>query len=222
MTSCQGSVARPRLVPLRLLSGRVLAVALAAWLAAFGPARAAESDARAFVEMSGREFLALVEAAPDSADARTAQVAEFLERRVALKLIARFAAGRNWRQMSADQRDRYRCALRDLAARFLAARIEEMQETDFQILRVTAVPDRKGRAERTQYIVVTKVTSALVEPLQIEWRITPVRGELRISDFTIEGVSLLLSYRGEAAALFEQHGGDADAVIASILARTGG
>ena len=204
----------------RFRAGAVMGLAFLAALPA-GTAEADSAQATAFVEAVGQEFFTFAETASEDIDARTEMLVSFLERRAALPLIARFTAGQNWRRMSDAQKTAYQTALRNLAARFFATRLAEIEGGSFETIRTNEIPDRKGRPERTQYLVTTKVTLAELAPVTIEWRIGHYRDELRIVDFTAEGVSLLVSYRGEMAALFEAAGGDANAVIETLTTRAG-
>ncbi len=204
----------------RFRAGAVMGLAFLAALPT-GTAEADSAQATAFVEEVGQEFFTFAKTAPEDIDARTDLLVSFLERRAALPLIARFTAGQNWRRMSDAQKTAYQIALRNLAARFFAARLAEIEGGSFETIRTNEIPDRKGRPERTQYLVTTKVTLAELDPVMIEWRVGHYRDELRIVDFTAEGVSLLVSYRGEMAALFEAASGDANAVIETLTTRAG-
>ena len=205
---------------IRFRAGAVMGLAFLAALPA-GTVEADSAQATAFVEEVGLEFFTFAETAPEDIDTRTEMLVSFLERRAALPLIARFTAGQNWRRMSDAQKTAYQIALRNLAARFFAARLAEIEGGSFKIIRTIEIPDRKGRPERIQYLVTTKVTLVEQDPITIEWRVGLHENKIRIVDFTAEGVSLLVSYRGEMATLFEAAGGDANAVIETLTARAG-
>ena len=56
--------------------------------------------------------------------------------------------------MSDAQRDDYRRALRDLAARFLVKRVEHAESPGYRVVRSREIPGNKG------YLVTTELTAA--------------------------------------------------------------
>lgn len=181
-----------------------------------GPVFGSEQDASRFIEEAAAEFLAV--AAPRSGNpaARTERVAAFLERRTDLSRIARFTVGRVWRQMSDAQRDDYRRALRDLAARFLVKRVEHAENPGYTVVRSKEIPGNKG------YLVTTVLTAVDTEDTEVDWRVDGKNGHFRIVDVIMEGVSLLVTYRSEVTAVLEAKGNDIDALIANLRERSGG
>ena len=181
-----------------------------------GPVFGNEQDAARFIEKAGAEFLAV--AAPQSGNpaARTERVASFLERWTDLSRIARFTVGRTWRQMSDAQRDDYRRALRDLAARFLVKRVEHAENPGYRVVRSKEIPGNKG------YLVTTELTAVDMEDAEVDWRVNGKNGQYRIVDVIMEGVSLLVTYRSEVTAVLEAEGNDIDALIANLRERSGG
>ena len=210
-------VARPTAFRARALVAAIRSALVAALLAVgAGPAFGGADDAARFIEEAGAEFLAAANPTNGVADTRTSRVGDFLERRTALVTIARFTAGRVWRQMSDAQRDAYRMALRDLAARFLVKRIEYTDDPDYRVVRSAELPDNKG------YLVSTKLTGTGSENFAVDWRVAEKDGQFRIVDVIMEGVSLLVTYRSEVAAVLEAERNSVDGLIANLRERAGG
>ena len=196
---------------------RVIGGAILAAILTFGtsPTLGSTDEAARFIEEVGAEFLAVASAAGGSVADRTDAVKEFLERRTDLRIIARFTAGRIWRQMSDTQRDAYRLALRNLAARFLVKRIEGTEDPGYTVVRSAELPNNKG------YIVTTQLTGTGMSDTPVDWRIARRNDEYRIVDVIVEGISLLVTYRSEVAAVLEARQNDVDGLIANLQERAG-
>ncbi len=191
-------------------------VFLAALLAfSLDSAVAGSDEAAVFIEEAGAAFLHVANPLEGGAGARTSHVGDFLEQHTALRTIARFTAGRVWRQMTDVQRDAYQLALRDLAARFLVKRVEDAEDPEYRVVRSAELPDNKG------FLVTTQLTGAGVSDLMVDWRVTEKDGQFRIVDVIMEGVSLLVTYRSEVAAVLEAERNNIDALIANLRERAG-
>ena len=210
-------VARPTALRARALVAAIRSALVAALLAVgAGPAFGNAEDAARFIEEAGAEFLAVANPMNGVADSRTSRVGDFLERRTALVTIARFTAGRVWRQMSDAQRDAYQIALRDLAARFLVKRIEDTDNPDYRVVRSAELSNNKG------YLVSTELTGTGSDDFTVEWRVSEKDGQFQIVDVIMEGVSLLVTYRSEVEAVLEAERNSIDGLIANLRERAGG
>ena len=191
-------------------------VFLAAVLAfGFNPARAGTDEAALFIERAGAEFLHVANPLEGAAETRASHVGDFLEQHTALRTIARFTAGRVWRQMTDSQRDAYQMALRDLAARFLVKRVEDAENPEYRVVRSAELPNKKG------FLVTTELTGTGVLDVIVDWRVAEKDGQYRIVDVIMEGVSLLVTYRSEVAAVLEAERNNIDALIANLRERAG-
>ncbi len=192
------------------------AVALALLLA-LAPTRsqASTEEAAAFVETAWLEFLQLAPQVTGDPDADTELLRPFLRDRADLNRIARFTMGRIWREATSDQKSRYRDAVLGLMSRFLARRLLDVTEPKYEVVR-TIDADRQG------FVVVTRMWSDENPAVEVEWRVlADKQGDLRVVDFTVEGISMLVNYRGEVAALLDQNANDIDAVIEHIESQSG-
>ena len=204
---------RPGVGPcLHRLAGFALALLL---LLLADPARS-DTGAAEFIESVGAEFLAIAGANGETPASRVRRVREFLDNRTELTTIARFTAGRAWRQMSAPQRAEYQAALRDLAAGFLVKRMESTDNPTFRVLRSAALPDQGG------ILVTTEVSGAGSSDLLVDWRLVERDGQYSIVDVILEGVSLLVTYRSEIAAVLAAERNNIDGLIANLRERGGG
>lgn len=172
-------------------------------------AEADEAAARAFAETVGTEFLALAGQTTGDPLKDIELIRPFLEERAAVTVIARFTMGRLWRQMSEDQRTRYTNAILDIASRFLARRLHDFPEPQFEVMRVFPTA-------RNGFLVVTRIWSEELDPIEIEWRLVQDDSGLRVADFLVEGISLLVTYRSEVQALLDKHNRDVEKLIEEL------
>ncbi|MEO0821255.1 MAG: ABC transporter substrate-binding protein [Pseudomonadota bacterium] len=188
------------------LSGAIgLGTGLSAGLGA-GPAWALDAAAaKAHVQSSVDEVLALMAAGGDSGG-RAERFRAILENRAAMPQIARFAAGRVWREMSADQQARYSDAFAHYISTVYARRF---QEYSGQAVQLGAVSDQGKRG----LSVASLVDGPNQTKVKVDWLVSDRPGRTVIADIVIEGVSLLISQREEIAAIYTREGSTPDGLI---------
>ena len=177
---------------------------------------ACESPPECLVEAAGKRVIAIAASGIKSQEKKYRAVSEVLNRYSALTSIARFAAGRHWREMEKTQKIHLRNTLREEGARFIVLRLDELASATFEVLKVDERPHRSGRPERTIWNVLTRISLPKRQPLTVQWTIKLERDELRIADIIFEGVSLLVYYRNQMQTLFDEHPGDINAAITAL------
>lgn len=55
--------------------------------------------------------------------------------------------------------------------------------------------------------------------IEIIWRVTNKKGEIKLADLVVEGVSMLMSYRNEYTAVLQQNGGNVADLAAQLRAK---
>ena len=134
-----------------------------------------------------------------------------MERRAALPQIARFAAGRVWREMSDEQQSRYVDAFSSYIARIYARRFGEYSGETVTLARAIDA-GKKG-------ILVQSVVSQPKggQPVPVDWLVSDrAGGDAKIVDIIIEGVSMATTQREEISALFTNRGSDVDNLIEAL------
>jgi len=184
------------------LAGTLLAVAKRpAWALT-------EAEATAHVQAAIDEVLELVRSTTDPAVVAP-KFREILERRAAMPQIAKFAAGRSWRDMSEDQQARFADAFTDFVAQTYARRFSEYSG---ETVRVGEVTDAGNRG----LIVSSRVSQPGGQPVLVDWLVSDRPGRIVIADIVIEGVSLIVTQREEVGAMLDKRGGDVDQLIADL------
>ncbi|MCI4660406.1 MAG: ABC transporter substrate-binding protein [Neomegalonema sp.] len=168
-------------------------------------------QSKAFVQDVADRLLALVRAPGTAQDKRDALKA-LLDETAAMSLIARYAVGRPWKDMSETQRDAYVAAFKNYLSRTYSSRFTDYKGESLEILNATD-QGKKG------VFVLSQVKIPGGEPIDVEWRVSDRSGSLQIIDLYVAGVSMLITQRDEFTAMLDQRGGNIDAFISELTQR---
>ena len=172
-----------------------------------------KDEAAAHVQRTISEILTLVDGPGDGAS-KASRLLAIMERSAAMPQIARFAAGIAWRGMNDDQQTRFVAAFGKFISEIYAGRFQEYSgggQTGKQFTMGRVIDaGRKGMLVKTLIIRTGKA------PVVVEWLVTDRPGRVVITDFVIEGVSMLITEREEIGSMLEARGGDVDKLIADL------
>ena len=168
-------------------------------------------EARAHVQATLDEILSLLRE-PGSGESRAPKLQAIMERRANMPLLAKFSAGRNWREMSSgDQRDFVSAFSRYISVTY-ARRFDEYSGDPKILIGKTIDAGRKG------ILVESPIEVPDREPVAVEWLVSDRGGRIEIVDLIIEGISMAASQREEINAMLEKRNGDVKALIAHLRA----
>ena len=206
--------------PRRLLLGGLAATGLAA-----SPARAQQTDiarATAFIQATGAELVAAINATNATVAQRRERVAQILRRAVDVDGVGRFILGRWWRTATAEQQQEYLQLFEQVLIRNLSARFGEYQGVRFSLGRTQARTEEDA-------LVSTIVERPGNPAFGLDWRVAEVGGQPRVVDVIAEGTSLRLTTRSEYSSVISRNGGNVGALlvamrqqIQTLAAREGG
>ncbi|MEL6197553.1 MAG: ABC transporter substrate-binding protein [Pseudomonadota bacterium] len=182
-----------------------LTALMVAGLAAAPAAALDATIAKAHVQSTLDEVLTLVRA-PGEAAGKADAFRAILEKRAAMPQIARFAAGRLWNDMSADQQERYTDAFTHYVSTVYARRFQEYSGQEV-VLGQTRDKGRRGIE------VASRVQGGGQPVVNVAWVVSDRPGRTVLADIVIEGVSLAITQREEVAAIYGQQGNDPDKLI---------
>jgi phospholipid transport system substrate-binding protein len=204
---------------------RVLLLALAAGVVAFGPlavpsaARASDPSPEQVVRELAEEIWTTLRSNGVDPAVRVEKLTALLEARADVGLISRLALGRHWKQLPEAQRQDYQQLFRDVVIRSFARRLdgyapdaEGALEERFRIL-------GSARAGERDSLVRSKVVPAEGPPVALDWRLRATDSGPVIIDLIVEGASLLVAQRSEFAAVIERE--NLDGLLAELRARAG-
>jgi phospholipid transport system substrate-binding protein len=116
--------------------------------------------------------------------------------------IARWVLGRTWREASPEQKEAFVGEFRTLLVRTYAKALLEYSEEPIRFL------DTEQRPESNLVLVKTEVDQPSGQPIPIHYRLHISDGNWKVVDVTVDGVSLVSTYRGSFASEIQRHGLD--------------
>lgn len=123
-----------------------------------------------------------------------------------VKKSARFTLGRYAKTAAPEQVAGYTDALADNIIYTWTDRFSDYAHglsTDDFIFEATR------KSDNGDFYITSKINLPETEnDIEVIWRISEKKGELKLADLIVEGVSMLMSYRNEYTAILQQNGGD--------------
>ena len=115
----------------------------------------------------------------------------------------RLAVGRAWARASPEQKERLVGEFRSMLVRTYANAVHAYRGQTLMVLPSRSIKDTEAEATvHTQYI------RSNGQKLPIDFTLHRTAGGWKVFDFTVEGVSLVLTYRSEFDAVLKQEGID--------------
>lgn len=186
----------------------------AAALGAFYAAPALADEAQAFIEAAAQKVLEILKANTD-AQARDAALSDMFRSSFDMANVGRAVLGVHWTRATPEQREKF---LKVFERAEIRAYAERFQQNSGYAIKV-------GRASRSGD--ATLVDSQLVPPdgttpVRVVWEVKNLGSGLRITDVSIEGVSMAITRRSDFNAYISRNGGSLDALIAELQRKSGG
>ncbi len=130
-------------------------------------------------------------------------VDELLVPHVDLELVARRVLGRQWRRASQEQRERFTREFKEMLIRFYSSALLEYAGFRFRFHPVRL----KEGARRA--LVRSEVMRSGGSPHQVNYSVALRGGQWKVYDVTIDGVSVVITYRSSFAEEIRRGGLDA-------------
>lgn len=163
-----------------------------------GSVRAAERPAD-FVQRLGDQATRVVSDATLLRSERRAALSQMLEDYFDLDLISRAVLGRHWRNATPEQRRSYRGVFKAYVLATYGRRLEGYAGETLEVGRARD-EGRKGM------LVSSRMHRPQGSPIAVAWRLRPDNGSWRVYDMVVEGVSMIMTHRGEFDAVIRQSG----------------
>ena len=171
----------------------------------------ASSPAAQFIQNLGNTALMSLTGKNVSRSAREQRVREILQNNFDVQTIGRFALGAYWRDASDQQRKEYMNLFEDMIVQTYTTRFEDYSGEKLKVDGST--PSGKD------IIVNSQVIQPDGPPVNLEWRVRPTNGALRVIDVVVEGVSMSVTQRSDFSAVIQHGGGKIEALLASLRDR---
>ena len=179
---------------------RALAVGLA-WVAGrrqWRTAGAPSVQPEQFVaELASQVVAALRDRSVDEAQ-RLGRVDRLTAGAFDLDRTARIALGRYWKTAPEAERQEFAALFKDYVLTSYGRRFRQFADRTFRVA---------GVAPAGEDVVVGSLVEGGATPIRLDWRLTATESGWRVLDIVVEGVSLLVTFRNEFAAVIERSGG---------------
>lgn len=186
---------------------------LVALIIAVSPAHAdAHLDASAdFIRSLADRAITTLTAEGITSESRRDKFRDLFREAFAINGIARFVLGRYWRSASEADRTEYLALFEDVIVNTWADRFSEYSGQEFTVQDAVNAPSAH-QAERVAIVRSTFFTDPTT-PVRIDWRVAS-RGEIyKITDVSVEGISMANTQRDEFASVIRTNSGQISALL---------
>ena len=129
--------------------------------------------------------------------------------------IARFVLGRYWNIATEQQRAEFVKLFEDYIALAYSTRLAEYTGETFKV--VGSRPDADGAIVTSQIL-----RPAGAAPVKLDWRLTGRDGVYKISDVSVDGISMAVTQRSEFASVIQHNGGQVQGLLTMLRDKTAG
>ncbi len=186
---------------------------LVALIIAVSPAHADEhlSASSDFIRTLADRAISTLTAAGITTESRRDKFRDLFRESFAINGIARFVLGRYWRGASEADRTEYMALFEDVIVNTWADRFSEYSGQEFTVQDAVNAPSAH-QAERVAIVRSTFFTDPTT-PVRIDWRVAS-RGDIyKITDVSVEGISMANTQRDEFASVIRKNSGELSALL---------
>jgi phospholipid transport system substrate-binding protein len=180
------------------------------------PAQATVADAEKVVRDTTNQVVDRLVAEKAQLDAHPERIYELIHELVIphfdFASMSKWVLGKNWREASQEQRDSFVSEFRTLLVRTYAKALLEYSEEEIKFLPSEPNPGSNLIVVKTE---VDQPGGTL--PIPIHYRMHVSGGEWKVVDVSVDGVSLVSTYRGSFASEIQKQG--LDGLIAKLADR---
>ncbi len=182
--------------------------ALALVFAAFpGHAASSGEDARQLIESLADKAIAALTVKEVPRKVRVKRFRVLLHEHFAVKTIGRWVMGRHWRKATTGERTEFMKLFENLLVSIYVDRFANYAGVTLTVTKTIT----KGDAD---IIVYSKILKPDGSPLvRVDWRVRTRKGEPKVIDVMVEGVSLGQTQRSEVASVIRKNGGKIQSLL---------
>jgi phospholipid transport system substrate-binding protein len=188
-------------------------IAIAGLLTPGLPAAAAADPAAMISNLGSRALEVLGKDATPSQ--RVTRFRELLREDFDVPGIARFVLGRYWNTATEAQRTEFTKLFGEYVAVAYATRLGQYSGETFKV--TGSRPDGDGAIVSSQII-----RTGGAPPVKVDWRLTGRSGVYKISDVSVDGISMAVTERSEFASVIQHHGGQVQGLLTMLREKTTG
>lgn len=184
-----------------------IAALIIAVVVAAAPVTGRAQDARAFVANLGQQAIQVLGPSVPPAQ-RLQRFRELFRSDFDVPGIGQFVLGRYWRTATPPEQQEFLQLFHEYVARAYSARLAEYGGEPFRVLGTRPGPDGM--------VVTSEIIRSNGAPVQLDWYLTNVGGQLKITDVYVGGVSMKVTQRDEFGSIIQRNGGRIDALLAQL------
>jgi phospholipid transport system substrate-binding protein len=162
-----------------------------------------------FIQATGEELAAAINAVSTPIAQRRDRVAQILRRAVDVDGVGRFILGRWWRQATPEQQQEYLRLFEQVLIHNLSSRFGEYQGVRFALGRSQARTEEDA-------LVSTIIERPGNPPFGLDWRVAEVNGQPKVVDVIAEGTSLRLTTRSEYSSVISRNNGSVGSLLTAM------
>jgi len=156
---------------------------------------------RALVAATVRQVLDVL-AEPGLDDAQRSRRIEALAFSVFdFKTMGKLVLARNWKKLDKEERVVFAEEFRQYLARNYGSRLERYEKAEVEVLRARVEP-------RNDVTVLTRVVGSQYDGIEMNYRLRERKGQWKIIDIVVEGVSMLANFRAQFSEVVSREGVD--------------
>lgn len=180
---------------------RLIALAALLGVLVSTPMLAASPDAaRAFVDGFASKVLAIVSNSSGSRSDKQAQIETLFSDKVDIDYIAKFVLGPSWRTATPAQQAAYVAAYKPFILKNYSGRLTKYSGQTYTL--------KGARSEGDTAYVTMLINDPDGQSITLDYRLREAGGSFKITDITVEGVSLLNTQRSEFKSVVNSKGID--------------
>jgi len=207
--SINSAISRRRFT-FQLLAATALATSAGVTLGFGARAATAPDGAAQFINWLAEQAIKVLQSPNGNLSAREAALRNLLVQSFDLEFIGRFAVGRHWRKMNAEQRAEYIRLFSIYVLNTYASRFGGYSGEKFTV--VDARP--AGKKDAVVHSVIKRPSGP---PIKADWRVRARGNQYRIIDISVEGISMAVTQRSEFSAVIKTNG--VDGLVSALRAR---
>lgn len=183
------------------------AISGASQVLAAGSAAEDPMGAEEFVRQLSNDALGILNDTTLTQSERDQAFRDLLKRGFALDYVGRLVLGRHGRTASRVQLDEYNRVFPEYILRIYSSRLTEYGDEEFLV-------DGTTPAGKRDIYVRVRIVRPDGPPLAGDWRIRKIKGDFKVIDLKIEGISMVITQRDEFLAKIASSG--LDSLIADL------
>jgi phospholipid transport system substrate-binding protein len=130
-----------------------------------------------------------------------------------VRLLGKWALGRHWRKATKIERSEYLAQFEKFLVATYSKRFRQLTTEEIDVASATS-------RNRKLAIVHSRLLRDSNKPVRIDWRVAYPRGEYKIVDIIVEGISMLQTQRSEFGSVIRKNGGKVSGLTATLRDKT--